>query len=38
MLVVLNYKINDARKVTKTHMMSLDTFKLLEFGFLGINR
>lgn len=35
-LVVLNDEINDAREVTKTHTMSLDTFKSLEFGSLGI--
>jgi len=35
-LVVLNDEINDAREVTKTHTMSLDTFKSLEFGPLGI--
>ena len=35
-LVVLNDEINDTREVTKTHTMSLDTFKSLEFGPLGI--
>ena len=35
-LVVLNDEINNAREVTKTHTMSLDTFKSLEFGPLGI--
>ena len=35
-LVVLNDEINAAREVTKTHTMSLDTFKSLEFGPLGI--
>lgn len=35
-LVVLNDEINDASEVTKTHTMSLDTFKSLEFGPLGI--
>jgi len=35
-LIVLNDEINAAREVTKTHTMSLDTFKSLEFGPLGI--
>ena len=35
-LVVLNDEINAAREVTKTHTMSLDTFKSMEFGPLGI--
>lgn len=35
-LVVLNNQVNSAREVTKTHTMSLDTFKSLEFGPLGI--
>ncbi|MCL1989574.1 MAG: asparaginase [Defluviitaleaceae bacterium] len=35
-LVVLNDEINAAREVTKTHTMSLDTFKSLAFGPLGI--
>jgi len=35
-LVVLNDEINAAREVTKTHTMSLDTFKSLEFGPLRI--
>ena len=35
-LVVLNDEINASREVTKTHTMSLDTFKSLEFGPLGI--
>jgi len=35
-LVVLNDEVNAAREVTKTHTMSLDTFKSLEFGPLGI--
>ena len=35
-LVVLNDEINAAHEVTKTHTMSLDTFKSLEFGPLGI--
>ncbi|MEC9484275.1 MAG: asparaginase [Candidatus Izemoplasma sp.] len=35
-LVVLNDTINSAIEVTKTHTMSLDTFKSIEFGPLGI--
>ncbi len=35
-LVVLNDEINSAIEVTKTHTLSLDTFKSLEFGPLGI--
>lgn len=35
-LVVLNDQINSASEVTKTHTMSLDTFKSVEFGALGI--
>lgn len=35
-LVVLNNQVNSAREVTKTHTMTLDTFKSLEFGPLGI--
>lgn len=35
-LVVLNNEINAAREVTKTHTMSLNTFKSLEFGPIGI--
>lgn len=35
-LVVLNNAVNSAREVTKTHTLSLDTFKSLEFGPLGI--
>ena len=35
-IVALNDEINAAREVTKTHTMSLDTFKSLEFGPLGI--
>lgn len=35
-LVVLNNEVNSARSVTKTHTMSLDTFKSLEFGPIGI--
>lgn len=35
-LVVLNNEVNSAREVTKTSTMSLDTFKSLKFGPLGI--
>lgn len=35
-LVVLNDEINSALEVTKTHTLSLDTFKSMEFGPLGI--
>ena len=35
-LVVLNDEVNAAREVTKTHTMSLDTFKSMEFGPIGI--
>lgn len=35
-LVVLNNEVNAAREVTKTHTMSLDTFKSFSFGPLGI--
>jgi L-asparaginase len=35
-LVVLNDQINSASEVTKSHTMSLDTFKSIEFGPLGI--
>jgi L-asparaginase len=35
-LVVMNDTINSALEVTKTHTMSLDTFKSIEFGPLGI--
>lgn len=35
-LVVLNDSINSSAEVTKTHTLSLDTFKSLEFGPLGI--
>lgn len=34
-LVVMNDTINSASEVTKTHTMSLDTFKSIEFGPLG---
>lgn len=34
-LVVMNDTINSAFEVTKTHTMSLDTFKSIEFGPLG---
>lgn len=35
-LVVLNDEINAASEVTKSHTLSLDTFKSLEFGPIGI--
>lgn len=35
-LVVMNDTINSSSEVTKTHTMSLDTFKSVEFGPLGI--
>lgn len=35
-LIVLNNEINSAREATKSHTLSLDTFKSLEFGPLGI--
>ena len=35
-LVVFNNEVNSAREVTKTHTMSLDTFKSFSFGPLGI--
>lgn len=35
-LVCLNDEINSAAEVTKSHTLSLDTFKSLEFGPLGI--
>ncbi len=35
-LVMLNDEINAAAEVTKTHTLSLDTFKSMEFGPLGI--
>ncbi len=35
-LVVMNNEVNSASEVTKTHTLSLDTFKSLEFGPLGI--
>lgn len=35
-LIVLNNEVNAAREATKTHTMSLDTFKSMEFGPLGI--
>lgn len=35
-LVVLNNQVNSAREVTKTNTMTLDTFKSMEFGPLGI--
>ncbi|MBM7561669.1 asparaginase [Fusibacter tunisiensis] len=35
-LIVLNNEVNSAREATKSHTLSLDTFKSLEFGPLGI--
>jgi L-asparaginase len=35
-LIVLNNEVNAASEATKTHTMSLDTFKSMEFGPLGI--
>lgn len=35
-LVVMNYAINAACEVMKTHTLNLDTFKSLDFGPLGI--
>lgn len=35
-LIVMNNEVNSAREATKSHSMSLDTFKSLEFGPLGI--
>ncbi|AIO19181.1 putative L-asparaginase [Candidatus Izimaplasma bacterium HR1] len=35
-LVVMNDTINSSVEVTKTHTMSLDTFRSMEFGPLGI--
>lgn len=35
-LIVLNNEVNSAREATKTHTLSLDTFKSLEFGPLGV--
>ncbi|MBB6216038.1 L-asparaginase [Anaerosolibacter carboniphilus] len=35
-LVVMNTEVNAASEVTKTHTLSLDTFKSLEFGPLGV--
>ena len=35
-LVVMNYAINTAWEVTKTHTLNLDTFQSVEFGPLGI--
>jgi len=35
-LVVMNDTVNSSLEVTKTHTMSLDTFKSVEFGPLGI--
>ncbi len=35
-LIVLNNQVNSAREATKTNTLSLDTFKSLEFGPLGV--
>lgn len=35
-LIVMNNEVNAASEVTKTNTLSLDTFKSLEFGALGI--
>lgn len=35
-LVVLNNEVNAASEVTKTHTLSLNTFRSLEFGPLGV--
>ncbi|OPL09355.1 MAG: L-asparaginase [delta proteobacterium ML8_F1] len=35
-LVVMNNEVNAASEVTKSHTLSLDTFKSMEFGPLGI--
>ena len=35
-LIVLNNEVNSARETTKSHTLSLDTFKSMEFGPLGI--
>ena len=35
-LLVMNDEINAASEVTKTHTLSLDTFKSMEFGPIGI--
>ncbi|QZY56358.1 asparaginase [Crassaminicella profunda] len=35
-LIVMNNELNAASEVTKTHTLSLDTFKSMEFGPLGI--
>jgi len=35
-LIVMNNEVNAARETTKSHTLSLDTFKSLEFGPLGI--
>ncbi len=35
-LIVLNNEVNTARETSKTHTMSLGTFKSIEFGALGI--
>lgn len=35
-LIVMNTEVNAASEATKTHTLSLDTFKSMEFGPLGI--
>lgn len=35
-LIVMNNEVNAAAEVTKSHTLSLDTFKSLEFGPLGV--
>lgn len=35
-MIVMNTEVNSASEVTKTHTLSLDTFKSMEFGPLGI--
>lgn len=35
-LIVMNNEVNSASEATKSHTLSLDTFKSLEFGPLGI--
>lgn len=35
-LVVMNDTVNSSQEVTKTHTLTLDTFKSIEFGPLGI--
>ncbi|MDK2868122.1 MAG: L-asparaginase [Clostridiales bacterium] len=35
-LIAMNNEVNSARETTKSHTLSLDTFKSMEFGPLGI--